>query len=116
LRRFQKFARAVDGDFHGLVAVLDPEVILRGDGGAMRSGTSVEIRGAEQVARRAQSFSRLGLLKLPVLVNDAAGLVCMLDGKPFSVMAFTVRNAKIAEIDILSDPERLGQLDLTVLC
>jgi RNA polymerase sigma factor (sigma-70 family) len=108
-------AAARDGDFHRLVAVLDPEVVLRGDGGAMRSGTSVELRGAEQVARRAQSFSRLGLLRLPVLVNGAAGLVCMLDGKPFSVMAFTVRGGKIAEIDILSDPERLSQLDLTVL-
>ena len=108
-------AAARDGDFHGLVAVLDPEVLLRGDGGAMRSGTSLEIRGAEQVARRAQSFSRLGLLRLPVLVNGAAGLVCMLDGKPFSVMAFTVRGGKISEIDILADPERLRQLDLTVL-
>jgi RNA polymerase sigma-70 factor (ECF subfamily) len=108
-------AAARDGDFHGLVAVLDPEVLLRGDGGAMRSGTSLEIRGAEQVARRAQSFSRLGLLRLPVLVNGAAGLVCMLDGKPFSVMAFTVRGGKISEIDILADPERLCQLDLTVL-
>jgi RNA polymerase sigma factor (sigma-70 family) len=106
---------ARDGDFHRLVAVLDPEVVLRGDGGAIRSGTSVELRGAEQVARSAQSFSRLGLLRLPVLVNGAAGLVCMLDGKPFSVMAFTVRGGKIAEIDILSDPERLSQLDLTVL-
>jgi RNA polymerase sigma factor (sigma-70 family) len=103
---------ARDGDFHRLVAVLDPEVVLRGDGGAM-SGTSVELRGAEQVARRAQSFSRLGVLRLPVLVNGAAGLVCMLDGKPFSVMAFTVCGGKIAEIDILSDPERLSQLDLT---
>ncbi len=50
-----------------------------------------------------------------MLVNGAAGLVCMLEGKPFSVMAFTVCGEKIAEIDILSDPERLGQLDLTVL-
>jgi RNA polymerase sigma factor (sigma-70 family) len=108
-------AAAHDGDFQRLVAVLDPEVVLRGDGGAMRSGASVELRGAEEVARRAQSFSRLGLLRLPVLVNGAAGLVCMLDGRPFSVMAFTVRGGTIAEIDILSDPERLSQLDLTVL-
>jgi RNA polymerase sigma-70 factor (ECF subfamily) len=108
-------AAARDGDFQGLVAVLDPEVVLRGDGGASRPGQSVELRGAEQVARRAQSFSRLGLIRLPALVNGAAGLVCMLDGKPFSVMAFAVRGGKIAEIDILSDPERLGQLDLPVL-
>jgi len=108
-------AAARDGDFHRLVAVLDPEVILRGDAGAMQAGGSIEVRGAEKVARRALSFSRLGVLRLPVLVNGAAGLLCMLDGKPFSVMAFTVRGEKIAEIDILSDPERLGRLDLTLL-
>jgi hypothetical protein len=65
--------------------------------------------------RGALSFSRLGLIRLPALVNGAAGLVCMLEGKPFAVMAFTVRGGKIAEIDILRDPERLSQLDLTVL-
>src|SRR5215510_15782476 len=81
-------AAARDGDFHRLVAVLDPEVVLRADAGAMLAGRSIEIRGAEQVARGAQSFSRLGLLRLPVLVNGAAGLLCMLEGKPFSVMGF----------------------------
>jgi RNA polymerase sigma factor (sigma-70 family) len=105
-------AAARDGDFHGLVAVLDPEVILRGDTAADRV---IEVRGAEQVARRAQTFSRLGILRRPVLVNGAAGALCMLEGKPFSVMAFTVSGGKIVEIDILSDPERLSQLDLTVL-
>jgi RNA polymerase sigma-70 factor (ECF subfamily) len=108
-------AAARDGDFHGLVAVLDPDVVLRGDGGALRSAGSGELRGAELVARSALTFSRLDLLRLPVLVNGAAGLVCMLDGKPFSVMAFTVRGGKITEIDILADPERLRQLDLTML-
>ena len=108
-------AAAQNGDFQGLVAVLDPEVILRGDTAEPGSGRLVEFRGAETVARRAQHFSRLGLLRLPVLVNGVAGLVCMLDGKPFSVMAFTVRGGKIVEIDILSAPERLSQLDLAVL-
>jgi RNA polymerase sigma factor (sigma-70 family) len=97
------------GDFHRLVAILDPEVVLRAD------GASIEFRGAERVARQAQAFSRLGLLRRPALVNGAPGLVCMLEGKPFSVMAFTVRGGKIAEIDILRDPERLSQLDLTPL-
>jgi RNA polymerase sigma factor (sigma-70 family) len=105
-------AAAHEGDFDRLVAVLDSEVVLRGDTGA---GRLDEFRGAEQVARRAQSFSRLGILRRPVLVNGAAGAVCMLDGKPFSVMAFTVRGRKVVEIDILRDPERLSQLDLTVL-
>jgi RNA polymerase sigma factor (sigma-70 family) len=108
-------AAARHGDFQGLVAVLDPEVVLRGDLGAMRADRSVAIRGAEQVARSAQSFSQLGLLRFPVLVNGAAGVYCTLEGKPFSVMAFTVREGKITEINILADPERLGQLDLTGL-
>jgi RNA polymerase sigma-70 factor (ECF subfamily) len=67
------------------------------------------------VARQAQTFSRLGLLRRPVLVNGAAGLICMLEGKLFSVMAFTVSGGKITEINIVRDPERLSQLDLTVL-
>jgi RNA polymerase sigma factor (sigma-70 family) len=102
-------AAAQDGDFQRLVALLDPEVLLRAD------VASTQIRGAEQVARQAQTFSRLGLLRHPVLVNGAAGLVCMLEGKLFSVMAFTVSGGKITEIDIVRDPERLSQLDLTVL-
>src|SRR5262249_33604801 len=107
-------AAARDGDYHRLIAVLDPEGVLRGDAGA-QAGRSIEIRGAHHVARGALSFSLLGVIRSPVLVNGAAGLVCTLEGEPFSVMAFTVRGAKIVEIDILRDPERLGQLDLTVV-
>jgi RNA polymerase sigma factor (sigma-70 family) len=102
-------AAAQDGDFHKLVATLDPEVVLRAD------VVSAEIRGAEQVARQAQTFSRLGLVRHPVLVNGAAGLVCMLEEKLFSVMAFMVSGGKITEIDIVRDPERLSRLDLTIL-
>jgi len=105
-------AAAKDGNFDGLVAVLDPDVVLRGDAGP---GRSSEVRGAREVARRAQTFSRTGLLRHPALVNGAAGLVCTLEGKPFSVLAFTVTAGKIAEIYVLHDPERLGQLDLTAL-
>ena len=105
-------AAAREGDLHRLVAVLDPELVLRADDG---TGRSIEVRGAEQVARRAQSFSRAGLLRRPALVNGTPGLVSMLEGKPFSVMAFTVRGGKIAEIHVLTDPERLRQLDLTAL-
>lgn len=108
-------AAARDGDFHRLVAVLDPQVVLRGEGGAILAGGSVELHGAESVARSAQRFSQLGLLRHPALVNGAAGIVCTLEGKPFSVMAFTVRGGKISEIDVLADPERLSRLDLTVL-
>jgi RNA polymerase sigma factor (sigma-70 family) len=108
-------AAARDGDFQGLVAVLDPDVVLRGDAGATLAGRSLELRGAEKVARSAQSYSHLDLLRLPVLVNGAAGLVCMLDKAVFAVMAFTVRGGKITEIDILADPARLAQLDLAML-
>jgi RNA polymerase sigma-70 factor (ECF subfamily) len=106
-------AAAQDGDFQRLVAVLDADVVLRADAGA---GTK-EARGAVQVARRAQTFSRvhLGMLRLPALVNGAPGLVCLVEGKPISVMAFTVSGGKITEIDILGDPERLSQLDLPAL-
>src|SRR5262249_26109042 len=111
----EAFVAAVqDGDFHRLVAVLDPEVVLRAETGG-QAGRSIEVRGGEKGARGAVSYSLLGLIRLPVLVNGAAGLVCMLEGKPFSIMAFTVRGGQIAEIDILREPERLSQLDLTVL-
>lgn len=102
-------AAAQDGDFRRLVAILDPDVLLRAD------IVSTEVRGAEQVARQAQAFSRRGLLRRPVLVNGAAGLIAMLEGKPFALMAFTVSGGKITEINIVRDPGRLSQLDLTVL-
>ena len=101
---------AQDGNFDGLVAVLAPDVVLRGDAGP---GRSSEVRGAEEVERRAQTFSRTAVLRHRALVNGAAGLVCTMEGKPFSVLAFTVSAGKIAEINILHDPERLAQLDLT---
>jgi RNA polymerase sigma factor (sigma-70 family) len=105
-------AAAEAGDFQRLVAVLDPEVVLR-VGGDAAAGASIEVRGAEPVARRAQTFSRLDLLRRPALVNGAPGVICILEGKLFSVMAFTVRGGKIAEIDILRDSERMSQIDLT---
>jgi RNA polymerase sigma-70 factor, ECF subfamily len=105
-------AAAHDGDFNRLVAVLDSEVVLRADAG---TGGLIDARGAENVARGALTFTRLGLLRVPVLVNGAPGVVAMREGKPFSVLAFTISGGKIVEIDILSDPERLRLLDLTVL-
>jgi RNA polymerase sigma factor (sigma-70 family) len=105
-------AAARDGDFDRLVAVLDPDAVLRADLGA---GQSREVRGAAAIAGQALTYSRLGLLMQPALVNGAAGLVTMRDGRPFSVGGFTVRGGKIVEIDILADPARLRQLDLTIL-
>jgi RNA polymerase sigma factor (sigma-70 family) len=108
-------AAARDGDFDALVAVLDPDVVLRADTGAAGPGVSREVRGAAAVAGQALTYSRLGLVVQPALINGAAGSVSTRDGRPFSVGAFTVKDRKIVEIDILADPERLAQLDLTVL-
>jgi RNA polymerase sigma-70 factor (ECF subfamily) len=109
-------AAARAGDFDGLLAVLDPDVVLRADRGAVTAEASREVRGARAVAGQALSFRRLDLFVQPVLVNGAAGVVSWLPGgRPFSVLGFTIRGGKIVEIDALADPERLRQLDLTVL-
>jgi RNA polymerase sigma-70 factor (ECF subfamily) len=106
-------AAAREGDFQALLEVLDPDVVLRVDFGPERE--SPEVRGAEVVAGQAASFGQMGLLVRPALVNGVAGAVSTLDGEPFSVGALTVRDGKIVEIDILADPARLRQLDLTIL-
>jgi RNA polymerase sigma-70 factor (ECF subfamily) len=106
------------GDFEGLLAVLDPDVVLRADGGVRWVGATREIRGAETVARSALTITRrlTGFDVQHALVNGAAGIVSRDEnGQPFSVMGFTVRDGRIVEIDVLADPERLRQLDLTVL-
>jgi RNA polymerase sigma factor (sigma-70 family) len=106
-------AAARDGDFDALVAVLDPDVVLTADGGL--TGVSRHVEGAEEVASQALLFRRVGLTFRLALVNGAPGIVAQREGKPFSVGAFTVRNGRILRFDLLSDPERLAQLDLTVL-
>jgi RNA polymerase sigma factor (sigma-70 family) len=106
-------AAAREGDFEGLIAVLDPNVVLRADLGP--EGGSRELRGARAVAGQALFYSRLGLVTRPALVNGALGGVSTRDGEPFAVGGYTIRGGKIVEIDILADPERLRQLDLTIL-
>jgi RNA polymerase sigma-70 factor (ECF subfamily) len=102
-----------EGDFDALVAVLDPDVVLRADMGPL--GGSHEVRGAVAVARRASFYAQVGLVVRPALVNGAVGAVTMRDGEPFSVGSVIVRGGRIVELDILADPERLRRLDLTVL-
>ena len=106
-------AAARDGDFDRLVAVLDPDVVLRADLGP--AGGSREVRGAAAVAGQAMGYSRLDLVMQPALINGAVGLVTTRDGEPFSVGGFTIRSGKIVEMDILADPARLRELDLTIL-
>jgi RNA polymerase sigma factor (sigma-70 family) len=108
-------AASREGDFEALLEVLDPAVVLRADLGPLPMGRSREVRGAAVVARQALTYARLGLLMRPALINGAAGGVSIRDGEPFSVAGFTIRDRKIVGMDILADPERLRQLDLTIL-
>ena len=107
-------AASRDGDFDTLLAVLDPDVVLRIDGGAVRAGLSREVRGVRAVAEQTLTFSRLSPFVRPALVNGAAGVVVAPRGRPFSVMGFTIRGGKIVEVDILADPARLSRLDVSV--
>jgi RNA polymerase sigma factor (sigma-70 family) len=105
-------AASREGDFDALVAVLDPDVVNRVDFG---TGVIHELRGAEAVAGQAKMYSRLGLVSRPALVNGGIGVVSIRDGRPFSVAGFTVRDGRIVEMDWLADPDRLAQLDLTIV-
>jgi RNA polymerase sigma-70 factor (ECF subfamily) len=107
-------AAARHGDFDALVAVLDPDVVLRADQG-VAAGGSREVRGAGTVAGQAVTWARVDLEIRRALVNGAAGLVATRNGQLFSVGAFTVRDGRIVEIDILADPERLRRLDVAIL-
>ncbi|HJQ46760.1 MAG TPA: RNA polymerase sigma factor SigJ [Amycolatopsis sp.] len=105
-------AAARSGDFEALVAVLAPDVVLRAD---LAGGTRV-VHGAREVAGQAIMFNRVAAAPVSVhaLVNGAAGLVAVHDGKPLSVLGFTVVDGRIAEIDIVSDPARLSRLAVEV--
>ena len=105
-------AASREGDFEALLAVLDPDVVLRQDLGR---GAPRELRGVHAVAGQAELYARLGLVVQHALVNGAAGLVSMRDGRPFSVGGITVRGGKIVAMDWITSPERLAQLDLTIL-
>src|SRR5207237_4775864 len=114
-RVVEAFLAAVrEGDFEGLVAVLDPDIVLRADGGA--HGPSRIVRGARAVASQASGFSRLGLINQIVLVNGNIGVLARRpDGEPFSVVAFTIAGGRVVEMDILANPERLRRLALSVI-
>ena len=104
-----------DGDFERLITVLDPDIVLRADGGRLASASRV-VRGAQAVAGQAATFSRLGLSDQVVLVNGNIGLLERRpDGKLFAVIGFTIARGKIVEMDILADPERLSRLDVSAI-
>jgi RNA polymerase sigma factor (sigma-70 family) len=109
-------AAAREGDFERLLAVLDPEVVLRSDGGAKRPQLVSLIHGARAVAEGAMTFRRFAGTATRVLVNGVPGGIAWApDGRPFAVVALTVKGRRIVRIDILADPDRLDRLDLTVV-
>ncbi|OPC79435.1 RNA polymerase subunit sigma-70 [Embleya scabrispora] len=101
------------GDFDALVAVLDPDVVARADGGPLRPGGSI-VRGAATVAGQALAFAQIADSARPALVNGTAGVVAISAGRPMSVLAFGFAARRIVSLDILADPARLSRLDLTV--
>jgi RNA polymerase sigma factor (sigma-70 family) len=105
-------AASRDGDFEALLALLDPDAVIRADDSAVRMGASGEVRGAPAVAG---NFSGRARVALPALVNGTAGAVWAPGGRPRVVFAFTIMRGKIMAIDLLADPERIGQLDLVIL-
>jgi RNA polymerase sigma-70 factor, ECF subfamily len=109
------FAAAHGGDFDALVALLDPDVVVRSDGGTAHPELSMVLRGRAAVAEQTLKIAQPSVPKLPALVNGAAGVVVFLGGQPAGVLGFTVSGGKIVEIDAIIDPDRLGRLDLAVL-
>jgi RNA polymerase sigma-70 factor, ECF subfamily len=107
---FMRAARA--GDFEGLLAVLDPDVVVRGDR-SIPKGAPLEVRGARDVAERALFFRELAPFARPVLVNGAAGYLVAPQGRLFAVAALTVVGGKITEIDFVTDPDKLQKLTLS---
>ena len=99
------------GDFDALLAVLDPDVVLRADREAVQMGASGEVRGAAAVAR---TFSGRARVAQPALVNGTAGAVWAQGGRPRVVFEFTITGGRIVAIHLVADPERLRQLDLAI--
>jgi RNA polymerase sigma factor (sigma-70 family) len=109
------FLAARGGDFDALVALLDPEVVLRSDFGARRPAASRVVHGAAAVASQALMAALPTAQLHPALVNGAAGMVITVRGRPFAVMGFTVVDGRIVEIDAIADPERVRRIAAAVL-
>jgi RNA polymerase sigma factor (sigma-70 family) len=105
-------AASRDGNLDALLAVLDPDVVLRADGEAVRMGASSEVRGAQAVA---DTFKGRAQAAQPALVNGAVGAAWAPCGRPRVVFGFAIAHGKIVEIDLLADPVHLRQIDLVVL-
>jgi RNA polymerase sigma factor (sigma-70 family) len=99
---------ARNGDFDALLEALDPDVVVRSNG-------TQAVRGAAAVAARAFPFTRIAQVTLPALINGAAGVVTAADGRPITLVGFTITGAKIVVIDLIDDPRRIAEADLTIL-
>jgi RNA polymerase sigma-70 factor (ECF subfamily) len=109
-------AASREGNFEALLAVLDPDVTLRSDGGVARPELNSHVRGARAIAEQALTFRQFAETATRILVNGIPGGVAWApDGRPFAILALTVTGGRIVEIDVLADPERLGQLDLSAV-
>src|SRR5216683_6291882 len=99
---------ARNGDFDALLEALDPDIVVRSNG-------AEAVRGAAAVAGRAFPFTRIAQVTLPALINGAAGVVTAADGRPITLVAFTITGAKIVAIDLIDDPRRIAEADLAIL-
>ena len=109
------FRAARGGDFDALVAVLDPDVVLRADFGGRRPATPKITRGAAAVAKQAVIGALPDADLHPALLNGAVGVVITVRGRPFATLGFRVSNGKIIEIDAIADPERVERIAAAVL-
>jgi RNA polymerase sigma factor (sigma-70 family) len=101
-------AAARGGDFEALLKALDPDVVMRSNGAEV-------IRGAAAVAARTSGFARFARVTLPALIDGAAGVVAAAQGKPITLTVFTITGEQIAAIDIIDNPDRVAEADLTIL-
>jgi RNA polymerase sigma-70 factor (ECF subfamily) len=100
------------GDFEGLLAVLDPDLVVRAD---MAAGAPTEIRGAAVWAKGAVAYGHLARLTQPALVDGAIGVVVALRGRLVRALRFTIANGRITEIEVIGNPARLGELDVSIV-
>jgi RNA polymerase sigma-70 factor (ECF subfamily) len=101
------------GDFEGLLAVLDPDLVVRADL-AGPSGAPSEVRGAAVWAKQAVAYGHLARMVHPALVDGAVGLVMAPQGRLSRALTFKIVNGKITEIEVIGDPARLGELDVSI--
>lgn len=103
------------GDFEGLMAVLDPDVIVRLDEGAGRPGAPSEIRGAANWARGAVAFTQAAKWVRPALIDGAVGLVWVPRGRLLRALSFSIEHGKITRAHVIANPKRLRELDVAIL-